>query len=475
MMACSPLLTACWQRYLRRFVAFLLLSWMTGNAFAVVLSAADRDYLHKIGPVTFCVDPDWTPFEVIDSQGQHVGIAADLLRLVAERTGVALQLLTTPDWPASVQASQTGRCRLLSFLNQTTVRDQWLLFTQPLLTDENILITREDHPFIVDLASQSDQRMALPKGTSIEERVRLDFPNLKLILTNTEAEALSMVSDRQADMTMRSLIVAAHTIKHEGWFNLKIAGQVPGYGNQLRIGVQGGDVRLRDILDQGVASITPVERNQIVDRHIAIQVTTGVDYTLLKMAGAVFGVILLTSLFWIHKLRQLNAQLKIRSQTDALTGLLNRTCLESVFKQEMDRAKRCDRPLSAIILDIDFFKKINDELGHLMGDQILKEIAQILRAQTRSMDMLCRWGGEEFLVICPETSPEQAFLLAQRILDQVRTYRFASQRTHTVSAGVSTWVVGELADQLFQRADEALYQAKHGGRDQVRMVAAPPL
>lgn len=473
MTACLQPRATCWRPRLRRVCIFLLLSWMAGSAFAVALSAAERDYLHKIGPVTFCVDPDWKPFELIDGQGHYVGIAADLLGLVAERTGVVLQLVNTPDWPASVQASQSGRCQLLSFLNQTPVRDQWLLFTRPLLTDENILVTREEHPFIVDLASQSGQSMALPKGTSIEERVRQDFPSLKLIITNTEAEALSMVSDRKADMTMRSLIVAAHTIKHEGWFNLKIAGQVPGYGNQLRIGVQGGDVRLRDILDKGVASITPVERNQIVDRHIAIQVTTGVDYTLLKMAGSVFGVILLTSLFWIHKLRQLNAQLKIRSQTDALTGLLNRTCLESVFKQEMERAKRFDRPLSAIILDIDFFKKINDELGHLMGDKILKEIAQIIRAQTRSTDMLCRWGGEEFLVICPETPSEQAVLLAQRILQQVRTYRFASQRPHTVSAGVSTWVAGELADQLFQRADEALYQAKHSGRDQVRMLAPP--
>lgn len=459
----------------RRLAAWLLLGLsLSASAFGLELSKAERAYLQNRGAVSFCVDPDWTPFEIIDANGQHAGIAADLLALVAERTGVSLRLVKTPNWPESIKASQAGQCTLLSFLNQTPARDAWLIFTQPVLTDENILITREEHPFIVDLASQSGKILALPKGTSIEERVRRDFPGLKLLLTDTEAEALALVSNRKADITMRALIVAAHTIKREGWFNLKIAGQVPGYGNQFRIGVQKDDVLLRDILDKGVASITPAERDRIVDRHIAIKVTTGIDYTLLKGVAAIFMVILLTSLFWIAKLRKLNAALKIRSQTDVLTGLLNRTSLEAAFQKEVQRAQRFAHPLSAIILDIDFFKRVNDELGHLMGDKVLIEVARILRQQTRDTDIVCRWGGEEFLLICPETPPGQAVMLAERILQAVRTHRFPSQRSHTISAGISTLEAGEVADHLFQRADEALYQAKHAGRDRVGVALKNP-
>jgi polar amino acid transport system substrate-binding protein len=144
--------------------------------------------------------------------------------------------------------------------------------------------------------------MALPKGTSIEERVRRDFPNLKITMTDTEAQALQMVSDRKADMTMRSLIVSAHTIKREGWFNLKIAGQVPGYRNELRIGVLKADTVLRGILNKGVASISPAERQQIVDRHITITATTGIDYALVNQLLVVIVLILLTSLFWLRKI-----------------------------------------------------------------------------------------------------------------------------------------------------------------------------
>ena len=143
---------------------------------------------------------------------------------MAERTGLPLRLLKTKSWTESLEASRTGRCQLISLLNQTPEREAWLIFTQPILTDDNILITREDHPIVVDLDSLQGQTMVLPKGTSIEERVRREFPQLKIIVTDSEAQALQMVSDRKANMTMRSLIVAAYTIKREGWFNLKIAG-----------------------------------------------------------------------------------------------------------------------------------------------------------------------------------------------------------------------------------------------------------
>ena len=294
-------MTAPTLRPLYLFLSLALSSFMT---WAVELSGSEQSYIQRLGVINFCVDPDWSPFEIIDDKGQHFGIAADLLALVAQRTGLSLRLLKTKDWPESLVASKARRCQLMSLLNQTPARDDWLIFTQPILTDDNILITREEHPFIVDLASQQGQTMALPKGTSIEERVRRDFPNIKLTITDTEAQAMSLVSERKADMTMRSLIVAAYTIKREGWFNLKISGQVPGYGNQLRIGVLNDEVMLRDILNRGVASITPLERQHIVDRHIVINMTTGIDYDLVKSLVAVVMLILLTSLFWGRKLKQ---------------------------------------------------------------------------------------------------------------------------------------------------------------------------
>ena len=261
--------------------------------------------------------------------------------------------------------------------------------------------------------------------------------------------------------------MAADTIKHEGWFNLKISGQATGYTNQFRIGVSKDQPLLRDILNKGIASITPAERRQIVDDHISINVTRGVDYSLLIKSAFIFIFILLSNLFWIAKLRRANKQLKISSQTDALTGLFNRRHFDTIFDKEIARARRFSHPLSVVLMDVDFFKKINDELGHLMGDQILIEVAQLIRQQIRGIDTACRWGGEEFLVICPETSAEQAALLAERILQAIRSHAFSSQRPLTLSAGVACLQQDEAEDALLHRADEALYQSKHGGRNQI--------
>jgi len=442
------------------------LSWADAPALAGASPTQPNDV------VTYCVDPDWPPFEQIDASGQHVGIAADLLALVAQRSGVKLQLVPTKNWDETLVASQAGRCQLLSFLNQSAKRDAWLVFTDPVLVDENVLITREDHPFVADLASVDGEVLALPRGTSIEEWLRRDFPNLRLMLVDSEAQAFSAVNNRQADMTLRSLIVAASTLKREGWFNLKIAGQVPGYGNQLRIGVLKNQKALRDRLNIGVASLTAVERHQIVDKHLTIHVATAIDPRPLIWLGAVLLAVLLTSSYWIWRLRRVNAQLQHLSRSDALTGLYNRAGFTDVMDRELARAHRSGQTLSVILLDIDFFKRINDQLGHETGDKVLRELALLLRAVARNVDILVRWGGEEFLVICPATQPQQAVVLAQRILAAVRMHIFSTPWPLTVSAGLASLPAGEPSNTLFTQADEALLQAKRLGRD--RLVVFDP-
>ena len=124
-------------------------AWSAG---AAELTDSDRAYAASLGKVSFCVDPDWEPFEIISPAGQHQGIAADLLRLVTGRAGLSLELVPTTDWDESIATSKAGQCTLLSFLNQTPKRDEWLLFTDPLFTDSNVFITREEHPFIIDPA-----------------------------------------------------------------------------------------------------------------------------------------------------------------------------------------------------------------------------------------------------------------------------------------------------------------------------------
>lgn len=467
----SPCRTALPRRRLCLVGLLLLLAWLppAGAAPTVALSESERVYLQARPAIPLCVDPDWWPFEQIDHNGQHVGMAADLIALVVQRTGASLRLHVTRTWEESLAAAQRGECLALSFLNSTPDRDQWLIFTEPLLVDPNVIITREEHPFVSDIGALKGKSIALPRGTAMAERIARDFPELRIVPTESEREALGLVSERKADMTLRSLIVAAATIKHEGWFNLKISGQIPGYDNQLRMGVLRSETTLRDILDKGIATLTPGERRQIVDRHVRLDVVTGVvtDYSLALWVGLVLTAIAATSLLWMTRLRKLNRQLKALAETDALTGLPNRNALNPSFSLDILRAQRYDRPLSVILLDIDHFKLVNDDFGHLTGDKVLEAFARLLGEGLREVDTVCRWGGEEFLIICHETDLEQAALLAGRLLQRVRTHAFPCPRPLTASAGVATVLRGDTVARLMQRADESLYDAKHHGRDRV--------
>ncbi len=278
--------------------------------FALDLAETESLYVREHGTVTMCVDPDWAPFETINEKGEHEGIAADLLRLVSERTGLRFELVRTASWDESLAASQDGRCKVLSFLNKTPKREKWLIFTTPLLSDVNVFITREEHPFISDPGMLVGESIVFPRGTSMEELVRRDYPNLAILVTETENEAVNMVSAKKADMTMRSLIVAAYTIKKEGLFNLKIAGQLPYYSNNLSVGVADNDQVLRDILNKGIRTITKAERAGIENRHVSINVQAVTDYGFVLQVLAVVLFLAVLGGLWAYKVKKLNRALR---------------------------------------------------------------------------------------------------------------------------------------------------------------------
>lgn len=160
------------------------------------------------------------------------------------------------------------------------------------------------------------------------------------------------------------------------------------------------------------------------------------------------------------------------SITDGLTGLFNFRYFSKQIELEIKRAERYNNNLSLIIADIDFFKKINDTYGHTKGDIVLKHIAQILKLHTRETDLVARYGGEEFVILLPETNSEEALIVAERIRKEVEEYRFPLGNNQflenvTVSLGISYTPLATSAEELIQKADQALYKAKYEGRNKI--------
>jgi diguanylate cyclase (GGDEF)-like protein len=167
-------------------------------------------------------------------------------------------------------------------------------------------------------------------------------------------------------------------------------------------------------------------------------------------------------------------ELKQLAVTDILTGAYNRTKFDEIMGREMYRAKRFREPLSIIVFDIDYFKEVNDRYGHITGDYVLKTIAVFIREHIRQIDYLVRWGGEEFVMIAPETDLEGAGVLAERMRKGIESYGFDKVERVTVSFGVTEFKKDDDMDSVLKRADDALYKAKLNGRNRVEVSAPEP-
>ena len=166
---------------------------------------------------------------------------------------------------------------------------------------------------------------------------------------------------------------------------------------------------------------------------------------------------------------QKEAEMKLQDMAlqDALTGLSNRHNFDETSKQQINLALRYKHPLSLIICDIDHFKKINDQFGHLEGDQVLKHIADTIRNTVRESDIVARWGGEEFAILLPNTDQEDAHMVAEKIRENVEMLHIDKIGKVTLSCGSATFQKDDTQMTWFHRADTALYRAKEAGRNQV--------
>lgn len=155
------------------------------------------------------------------------------------------------------------------------------------------------------------------------------------------------------------------------------------------------------------------------------------------------------------------------SITDNLTKAFNRVKIDSVLEQELHNAQRYNHIFSIIIADIDKFKLINDVYGHQVGDSVLREFSNLLMTNIRNTDIFGRWGGEEFIIICPNTNVDDAFILAEKLREKIKEFNFKTVGKVTSSFGVSTYSNGDDIHSIIYKSDMALYESKENGRDRV--------
>jgi len=454
-------------------------SFSSGVTNKPLLTEEEQRYLRDKKALTMVIDQNYMPFDALDEDSKHTGMAADYIALLSERIGVTFEIIPTESWTDSLAKAKAGEVDIVSMLNKTPDRSEYLDFTDPFFLSEVVIVARERVWLVNGLDDIKDEPLAVGEGYWVEESIQRDYPEINLVPAKSTLDGLRQVAANDAFATVATLIEAAYLIQKEGFDHLKIVGHTK-YNTELRVGVRKEDKVLLSILQKGVRSLSDREKNDIFAKWATVPIQHIVDYTLLWKMLSALALIMLVFLYWNRKLHKLNskiarahAELALKNEeleslsiTDRLTGLHNRMKLDDALKNEISRIERYNHTLSIILMDIDHFKMVNDKLGHQAGDDVLKDIASTLRDNVRDVDIVGRWGGEEFLIICPETNLDGACTIAEKLRSKMENWDL-DRISATGSFGVAELISGDKEEDILRRADHALYKAKEKGRNRV--------
>jgi diguanylate cyclase (GGDEF)-like protein len=462
---------------------FLLSQLITNNVLADdTLVNAPEKYANPT--VTYCVDPDWMPYEAIRNN-QHVGISSDYMIYIGVLAELDFKLIKTKTWSESLEKLKSGECQVASMLNRSPERERYLRFTQPFFVSPNVLVSNVEQPFFQGYENIGKQVIGAVAQYRQAEYIHNYYPHINLKLAENELAGLRLLADGDIDLFVGSLLSINALIQKSGFSNLRIAG-IGEPQDLLSMAVSNDDIGLLNKLNAAISQLPEWVHADIYKQWNDVRVIEAVDYRYFWIASGVFLCILLLGTWrqlivgrYNKKLtvknKQLqalqkellenNRRLEFMSVRDPLTNMFNRHFMQDRAEQEKQVSQRKNLPVCLLIIDIDFFKVVNDQFGHSVGDTVLLELAKLICGTIREMDVAARWGGEEFIVLCPKTTLGEAIYLAKRLKNQIRQYDFTGVGHMTCSFGVAEYIVPESFVDWFDRTDKALYAAKSEGRN----------
>lgn len=271
--------------------------------------------------------------------------------------------------------------------------------------------------------------------------------------------------------------VLAYKINKYSCKDLKISGTTE-FDFEMRVMVRDDYGELVSIVNKGIDAIKENEKKAVLNKWInVVKYQQFPNYIIILEIIIPLLVLLALFFVWnrmlkreIKKREYMEEEFRVLATTDRLTSIFNRYKIDNALNEQIEIATRYSRPLSLIFFDLDHFKKVNDRYGHKSGDLTLVELSYIVRERLRKSDIFGRWGGEEFLIILPETKLKSAMDIAEKLRQMIENNKFKKIDTLTCSFGVVELQKEDDFDRIMMKADRALYQAKSNGRNRVETL-----
>lgn len=461
------------------FTAVLML------AFFVQLSHAQQPELSERALIVGVAN-DCLPYSSLDHENQPSGFIIDVFDIVAQRAGLTYRYQFMQSSNDLRDALLAGEIDLIANAEMDEELSSKTVFSQPyvdfpikgfILNEETGVTSFSDlgGKTIAHIAKAGiDEMPESPPDSRIEKADRLEVAFYKLLngqidaLIHNEPEVKNMARDFGLLQRLRVLEGEAGRLQYSVVLNREVEHYL-------------------EAINLSLSSLTGSDQfEEIYQRWFYVQVPF---WTPIRVFWAMAGLMLLmvgALVFFRQRdlvnmndrlqeqidqatiqLSQRNAYLHDLTLTDTLTGISNRRGFEKSLSDLMSRSRRFDESFSMLIFDIDDFKLLNDEFGHDVGDIVLKDLVDRIMEIVRDVDQVCRWGGEEFTILMPNTDREGAMIMSERCRSAVSDVAFEDVGTVTISVGVTCYMPDDTERKLFKRADDALYEAKLGGKNRV--------
>lgn len=462
-----------------KIVALILILFITSTA--VMCKEHDKVPLRFLGNINY------SPLLFMNND-TPTGLGIELVHgiLHSAQIDAKLELM---EWDEAQNQMKTGKADALVVINKSPARLQLYDFSEPLLESDFSIFHHISRPEITSLNSLTGLKVGSEKGgyarTILENNHHIEIITIPNWLTG-----FRMIEEGTIDALLTEKWVGEYTLSQHQINDIAIS-PIPTKKTTSYIAVAKGNKALLDKINAGLRELSETGvYEQILNRWSAETITyitnremkvERLHKLMLLLAMALLSILGALGVYSMYhkrilkqlnqKLQDYNTQLEELLVTDKLTGLYNRHKLDDTLISELIQFKRYQTPPSIIIMDIDFFKSVNDTYGHQVGDEVLKDVANLSKNAIRSSDILGRWGGEEFLIICPETDLEGTYILAEKLRIILESHEFVNVGNKTASFGVTTATIGASDDDLIVQADDALYKAKIKGRNRVEIFS----
>ncbi|MDJ0880532.1 MAG: diguanylate cyclase [Gammaproteobacteria bacterium] len=462
----------------------LMCLWL---CFAGLSLQASAEQLPVAEELVVAVPEKFPPYYQTNPKGETEGFAIDMFNAVAERAGLRFRYQVYLNWMDVISAIKTGEADIIPIFGISQQRREFLDFTSSVMTFPISIFVRSSFQEIESTKDLTNRKVAVIKS-NVAVPVLKNLKDVELVIFSDLDIAFHALIRGEVDAFAHPEPVTWNMAQSIDLDDKIKAIEPPLMEVKHAIAIGKKREQLMQQLDTGLrAFLNSPDYEKIYQQWFVLPEKSFWDAKTVFWTMTILMVIL-TMLFLILRHRELialnaslqqqiddatsqlsqsNEFLKDLTVTDALTGINNRRAFEHSLNELMTRAHRYQQSFSMLIFDIDDFKKLNDTYGHDMGDRVLQEIVDRIKNTVRDVDILCRWGGEEFTILMPETQKDGALKMAERCRRAIAEELFDEVGVLSISLGGTCYQPDDNERKLFKRADDALYQAKAEGKNRV--------